>query len=149
MSENISRSLVILSATWAGLGLLAGLTFRELTRHSQADPDTLGLVHGHTLVLGMFFMLITLIFQQVLSISEARGFTAFLYVWNFGLLITVSTLFIRGLRSLWGAEHSAAIAGIAGLGHILLTIGLVFFFRALLKSLPSQTTPSTTHKSAN
>lgn len=149
MSENISRSLVILSATWAGLGLLAGLTFRELTRHSQADPDTLGLVHGHTLVLGMFFMLITLILQQVLSISEARGFTAFLYVWNFGLLITVSTLFIRGLRSLWRAEHSAAIAGIAGLGHILLTIGLVFFFRALLKSLPTKATPSTTHKSAN
>lgn len=135
MSEKMSRALISLSAAWAVLGMIAGVAFRELTRNNPADPATLGLVHGHTLVLGMIFMLITMLVQRQFKLESLRSFTAFLYTWNIGLLITVVTLFVRGLRSLFGLEHSAAIAGIAGLGHITLAVALILFFRSLFVAL--------------
>lgn len=130
------RRLAIISATWGALGLLMGLIFRELTRSSSTDPGMLGLMHGHTLVLGMVFILIVTLLEGQYALSRFRSFTVFLYSWNLGLAITVGMMFANGVRSLSGAEHSAAIAGIAGLGHIALTIGLIAFFRALLLALP-------------
>lgn len=131
MSEKISRTLLTLSAAWAVIGLTSGVVFRELTRHNDADPGVLSLVHGHTLVLGMIFMLLALLLHRQFLRDGLRSFTVFIYTWNIGLLLTVGTLFVRGLRTLGSMEHSAALAGIAGLGHIALTVGLFFFFRAL------------------
>lgn len=41
----------------------------------------------------------------------------------------------HGTMTVLGIESSAAISGIAGLGHIILTVGLGFFFQVLLQSV--------------
>lgn len=134
----VLRTLAIIAASWAALGLLVGLAFRELTRHATTDPGSLGLVHSHTLVLGMFMSLILLMLEKLFVLSDWKFFKLGLVVWNAGLLLTVSMLFVQGLRSLWEMEHSAALAGVAGLGHIALTIGLFMLFRALFVALKKE-----------
>ena len=131
MSEKLSRTLVTFSAFWAAFGLVSGVAFRELSRNFVGDTGVLGLVHGHTLVLGMFFMLIVLLLVRHFDLASLKSFTAFLYTWNIGLLITVVMLLTNGLRTIWGYDHHAALAGISGIGHILLSVGIVLFFRSL------------------
>ena len=43
----------------------------------------------------------------------------------------MTMLTVHGSMTVLGGQAGAAIAGIAGLGHILLTIGLVLLFIAL------------------
>lgn len=134
----VLKTLAIIALSWAILGLLAGVGFRELTRHATTDPGSLGLVHSHTLVLGMFMSLMLLVLEKLFLLSDWKFFKPGLAVWNIGLLVTVVMLFVQGLRSLWEMEHSAALAGVAGLGHIALTVGLFMLFRALFVALKKE-----------
>ncbi|MFR2501559.1 MAG: DUF2871 family protein, partial [Coprobacillus cateniformis] len=58
-------------------------------------------------------------------------------VYNGGLLITVIMLMMRGVLQVLGTSVSsgmnAAISGIAGIGHILLGVGLIILMVILLK----------------
>ena len=96
----VLKTLAIIATSWAILGLLAGVGFRELTRHATADPGTLGIVHGHTLILGMMVSLILLVLEKLFVLSEWKFFKPAFVVWNLGLLVTVVMLFVQGLRSL-------------------------------------------------
>ncbi|MBM6800444.1 DUF2871 family protein, partial [Coprobacillus cateniformis] len=57
--------------------------------------------------------------------------------YNGGLLITVIMLMMRGVLQVLGTSVSsgmnAAISGIAGIGHILLGVGLIILMVILLK----------------
>lgn len=44
-------------------------------------------------------------------------------------------MLIHGILTVLGYNGSAAISGIAGLGHIILTIGLYFLFTVLNKQV--------------
>ena len=118
------------------LGLASGLFYREYTKAT----DTLGLdtqlstLHTHFLALGMLVFLVVLALDAVLSLSGRRSFTVFYWTYNIGLLITVAMQAVRGILTLDGqdpATTSAAIPGIAGLGHMIVTVGLVALFVAL------------------
>ncbi|WP_394214839.1 DUF2871 domain-containing protein [Brachybacterium vulturis] len=118
------------------LGLVSGLFYREYTRAT----DTLGVdsqlstLHTHLLALGMLVFLLVLALDAVFSLSGSRSFTVFYWTYNIGLLVTVVMQAVRGVLTLDGqgpATTSAAIPDIAGLGHIVLTVGLVALFVAL------------------
>ena len=57
--------------------------------------------------------------------------------YNGGLLVTVTMMIIRGILQVLGTSLSsgmnAAISGIAGIGHILLGVGLIMLMVILLK----------------
>ena len=82
------------------------------------------------------FMILALFSQRTNLISEKK-FKYFMIVYNGGLLITVIMLMMRGvLQVLWTSVSSgmnAAISGIAGIGHILLGVGLIILMVILLK----------------
>jgi len=74
----------------------------------------------------------------VLALHTRRSFTIFFWVYNAGLALTVVMMLVRGLLTLDGqapADTSAAIPGMAGLGHILLTVGLIALFMAIREGI--------------
>ena len=81
-------------------------------------------------------MILALFSQRTNLISEKK-FKYFMIVYNGGLLITVIMLMMRGVLQVLGTSVSsgmnAAISGIAGIGHILLGVGLIILMVILLK----------------
>lgn len=117
---------------YAVLGLLAGLFSRGFTQARDFTGATqLTVVHTHLLALGFLLMLIVLLLDAVLSISASRAFTWFFWTYNAGLLLTVGVMVWHGILQVEGATVSPAVSGIAGLGHIVITVGIVSLLVAL------------------
>ena len=126
--------LVRAAAVWAAVGLAGGLGYRELTRSKGFDGWTqLSVVHTHALVLGTVVLLGVLALQRLFRLSEDRRMRWFVWVWNTGLALTVAGLTVKGTLQVVGssAASSPAIAGVSGMGHILLTVAFVLLFLAL------------------
>lgn len=114
------------------LGLASGLYYRELTKAQDFTGDTqLAVVHTHLLVLGTLVFLIAMVVEKVFAISRSKLFGWFFWLFSAGLVLSAGMLTVHGTMTVLGVEASAAIAGIAGLGHILLTAGFIVFFLAL------------------
>ncbi|MEV3937989.1 DUF2871 domain-containing protein [Glycomyces sp. NPDC049804] len=126
------------------LGLVSGLYYRELTHLSHFEGETrLSVVHTHLLALGMLFFLIALALEKAFTLSESRLFKWFFWVYNSGLAVTVAVLTLRGTLTVLDAAPTgaadSALAGIAGLGHIVLTVGLILFFHAIGHRIKAET----------
>ena len=118
------------------LGLASGLFYREFTKATDTigTHTQLNTLHTHLLVLGMVMFLLILALDAIFSLTGRRSFTVFYWTYNAGLVITVAMQAVRGILTLDGQDPtttSAAIPGIAGLGHMLLTVGLIALFVAL------------------
>ncbi|MFI9630728.1 DUF2871 domain-containing protein [Streptomyces sp. NPDC052042] len=114
------------------LGLAAGLYYREVTKaHDFTGTTQLAVLHTHLLTLGTLVFLITLALQKTLHLTRGRFFPAFFWTYHAGLLLTTALMAVHGTLTVLGKDTGAAISGIAGLGHILLTLALVFFFLCL------------------
>ncbi len=141
------KKLFYAATVYLVLGLAAGLYYREFTKandYTAADGFTqLSVVHTHVLTLGVIVLLIVLALEKVFALSKSKAFTWFFWVYNLGLLVTVSTLTINGTLHILGQETSKALEGISGSGHILLTVGLVMLFVALGKRLNASQSPLT------
>lgn len=114
------------------LGLAAGLYYRTLT-HSQdfTGQTQLSVAHTHLLALGMLFFLVVLALEKLFTLSKTKLFTLFFWFYNSGLVLTVVMMLVNGTLTVLGKAVSPANAGISGLGHILITVGLVHLFLAL------------------
>ncbi|WP_324650221.1 DUF2871 domain-containing protein [Georgenia sp. H159] len=127
------RTLYLAAATYAALGLASGLVYREVTKANGFTGDTqLAVMHTHLLALGFLVMLIVLALDATLDISGTRSFTWFFITYNAGLVLTAVIMAWHGVLQVNG-EHdvTAAIPGLAGLGHTLLTVGIVCLLVAL------------------
>jgi hypothetical protein len=124
--------------TYMILGLVSGLAYREITKAKHFTGDSqLGLLHTHLLALGMLFFLIVLALEKLFTLSANRRlFNWFFWVYNAGLALTVVMMTVHGAQTVYGRETSDAVSGIAGLGHVVLTVGLVLFFVNLGKRMP-------------
>ena len=118
------------------LGLVSGVFYREYTKLTDnlTTESPLSTVHTHLLALGMLMFLIVAALDGLLTLRGRRSFEIFYWTYNVGLIWTVVMMVVRGMFTLNGhdpATTSAAIPGMAGLGHVILTIALVFLFIAL------------------
>lgn len=126
------RRIFNAAATYTALGLAAGVYYRELTKAQSFTGTTqLAFVHTHFLALGTLFFLIVLALEKVFTLSGNRWFPLFFVTYQAGLVITASMFLVHGSLTVFGKEAGPAISGIAGLGHIGLTGGLLLFFLAL------------------
>lgn len=132
-------SVLELSTAILILGLVGGVFSREFTKIYDFTGITyLGQVHGHTLVLGFLSLLVLYV---IISLKKNDEFTDKLrkpvYFFVSGLLLTVVMMLIHGmievLGGYYGTAPEALISGVAGLGHILLSIGLVWTMILLIK----------------
>lgn len=130
------KKLLTTALTYCILGLIAGVYYREITKYNDFTGDTqLSVLHTHLLMLGMFMFIIVLLLEKNFHIMQSKKFNIFYYVYNAGLLLTVGLMTFHGTMTVIGKETGAAVAGIAGLGHILLAIGLIALFMTMYERL--------------
>lgn len=128
------RKLFYSAFAYMLLGVLSGLFYREFTKANdfpEGQFTQLGLVHTHLLVLGFIVLLIVLLLEKAFALSESRLFGWFFWGYNAGLVLTSAMLVWHGCLQVLGQPSNAAISGIAGIGHILLSAGMVLLFLAL------------------
>ncbi|HFJ9441845.1 hypothetical protein CON07_08910 [Bacillus sp. AFS094611] len=117
------------------IGLFSGVFAREYTKAQGIKGSTmLQLVHTHVLVLGFVFCLIALALCKVFHVQETKSFRAWFVVYNVGLIFTIATMLWRGLLQVNGTDFNG-LSHMAGLGHVIISIGLVWFMILLKKSV--------------
>ncbi|GAA0691711.1 DUF2871 domain-containing protein [Kitasatospora atroaurantiaca] len=124
------------------LGVISGLYYREITKSHHFEGDTqLSVVHTHLLALGMLGFLIVLALDKQFQLSGTRLFPYFFWFYNAGIAITVLMMLVRGTQTVLGNHVPEAVSWIAGLGHIILTVGLILLFVLLGKRLNEPAEP--------
>ncbi|WP_433621950.1 DUF2871 domain-containing protein [Nocardia sp. CA-120079] len=128
------------------IGLISGFYYREITKVEHfTGQSQLGVVHTHVLALGMLFFLIVLALEKQFTLSARKSLYGwFFWLYNIGLVITIAVMTLHGTLTVLGKSSGEAIALGAGVGHILLTVGLILFFITLGKSIDDSRTPQTT-----
>jgi hypothetical protein len=145
------RRLFYAAFAYMIVGVASGLFYREFTKINdfpEGESTQLGLVHTHLLVLGFVVLLIVLLLEKTFVLSESRLFGWFFWIYNAGLVLTSAMLVWHGSLTVLGEESSSMIAGIAGLGHILLSAGMVLLFLALRTRLGASTADVSSRHSA-
>ncbi len=125
--------------TYAVLAMAGGVFYREFTKFNGFDSRTaLGVVHTHYFMLGMVFFLLLLVLEKTFSFTSAKTGRV-LAVYHVGLNLTAVMLAVRGVTQVLGTElssgMSAAVSGMAGIGHILLGVSLVLLLLQIKRSL--------------
>ncbi|MFJ3091582.1 DUF2871 domain-containing protein [Streptomyces sp. NPDC086838] len=130
------------------VGVISGLFYREFTKHNDFHGDTqLALMHTHLLALGMIVFLIVLALDKVFSLSGSKLFTAFFWFYNIGIAISTTMMGVHGILTVLGRSEddiAVAVPLTAGLGHILLTVGLILLFILLGKRVNEHVNPTAT-----
>ena len=130
------KKQAIMTVTYMVVGLVSGVFYREYTKLMGFTGETqLSTIHTHALVLGMLFFLIVLALEPNFQLSKMKEYRKFLISYNAGVALTLVMMVVRGILQVQGFEGNGAISGLAGVGHILVTIGLVFFVRILFQAI--------------
>lgn len=124
MKRYINSALV-----YAILAMAGGVFYREFTKFSgYTAKTTLSVVHTHYFLLGMVFFLLLLLLEKSFAFTGTKTGRA-LVVYHIGLNLTAVMLVVRGvtqvLETALSSGMSAAISGMAGIGHILLGVSMV------------------------
>lgn len=130
------KKYITLSLNYAIAALAAGVFFREFTKwNGFTGVTSLGKVHTHLFVLGMFLYLIVALFAQNYDLESQKSFRVFMKVHNIGLPLVAIMMIVRGVTQVLNMELSkglnASISGIAGIGHIIVAVGIVSLLLAL------------------
>lgn len=122
------KKIYFASLVYLVLGLGFGVFYREFTKANNfpADGHTqLSVVHTHLLSLGFLFLLILLVLEKNFKMSEHGFFKPAFWLFNAGLVIATSMMVWHGSYQVLGLEFGEALVGIAGVGHIVMSLGLV------------------------
>ncbi|MDQ4490214.1 DUF2871 domain-containing protein [Sinomonas sp. ASV486] len=131
--------LLTTSFVFAAVGLASGLFFRAWSKAFHFDGQTqLALAHTHFLALGFIVTFLAFLAEKAFRFSAAapRVSSWFVWTWVLGVAVTGGMMVLKGALEVTGADVSSpGFAGIAGLGHVLLTAAFVLFFLALRRSM--------------
>lgn len=121
------------AATYAVFACFSGIFYREFTKFFGFTGNTaLSVVHTHLFVLGMLFFLMVALLGKDSDLYEQKAFRCFFLIYNLGVGISASMLFLRGVLQVGNVALSsgsnAAISGFSGMGHLLIATGLALFF---------------------
>ncbi len=119
--------------------LLSGLFYHEAAYYTGfTGVSVLRLVHSHAFGLGTLVFLLLPLFINTFHIEQYKHFKIFLVTYNLGLIMTIGFMAVRGTVQLFELPISNfsdhMIGGLAGIGHIILTVGIIFLFRILILS---------------
>ena len=114
---------------YAILAMVGGVFYREFTKFfGFTAKTTLSVVHVHYFMLGTVFFLLLLLLEKAFAFSGPKTGRV-LAVYHAGLNLTCVMFLVRGVLQVLGTPLSsgmtAAISGVAGIGHILLGVSLV------------------------
>ena len=124
---------------YAALAMAGGVFYREFTKFNGYTAKTaLSVVHTHYFLLGMAFFLLLLLLEKGFSFTGAKT-RRVLTVYHIGLNLTAVMLVVRGVTQVVlptiSSGLSAAISGIAGIGHILLGVSMLMLLAEIKGSV--------------
>ena len=120
------------------MGLLAGVFYREFSKfYLYYEPTHLGKIHGHVITLGFIGMLLLYLLTGNMSNEQLQKLKRPIYVMESGLVFTVVNMFVLGVHEIVSLIVEALdmnrntiniseLNGMSGLGHILLSVGLIW-----------------------
>lgn len=120
------------------VGLGFGVFYREFTKingFAEGQHTQLSVVHTHVLTLGFLVLLVVLLLEKVFSLSNHAFFTPAFWLYNLGLIVSTTMMVWHGIYQVLGTEWGPAFSGIAGLGHIVMSFGLVGFMATLAPAI--------------
>lgn len=132
------KKYIKLAMIYAVAAMVGGVFYREFTKWNNFSENTmLGKVHTHLFVLGMIVFLLVAIFARLTAVENEKPFRCFMITYNIGLPLTVALMVARGVIEVKGIALSrgldAAISGIAGIGHLLIGVGIITLLIALMR----------------
>ncbi len=124
---------------YAVLAMIGGVFYREFTKFNGfTGKTTLAVVHTHYFLLGMVFFLLLLLLEKNFSFTGAKT-GRILVVYHIGLNLTAVMFVVRGVMQVMvpalSSGMSAAISGMAGIGHILLGVSMVILLIQVRRSV--------------
>lgn len=130
------KKLIDAAFGYAAAALTCGVFYREFTKyHAFTGRTTLGFAHVHLLVLGTLLLLLLAAFAFHTDLTAQPQFRRFFVLYQIALPATVVMLLVRGVLQVLGTPLTrgldAAISGIAGIAHILMTICFVLLYLAM------------------
>ena len=141
--KNIMKKYLNVSLIYAIAAMVGGVFYREFTKIKGFEGITvLGKVHTHLFMLGMLLFIVISLFAAHNKLEDIKLFRIFLWIYNSGLILTVIMMVVRGITEVLGTPltkgASAAISGIAGIGHIILSAGIILLIISLKKVAKKQ-----------
>ena len=127
------------SLLYAVIAMAGGVFYREFTKFNDfTAKTTLSVIHTHYFLLGMVFFLLLLLLEKNFSFTNVKTMGV-LAVYHIGLNLTAVMFAVRGvtqvLETALSSGIDAAISGIAGIGHILLGVSMVFLLVQIRRSV--------------
>ncbi len=119
------------------LALIGGVFFREFTKFNDFTGNTyLSIVHTHYFILGFVVFIILLLLEKNFNITNKR-INVVLITYQIGLNLTIIMFIVRGILQVVNPNLTnginSMISGIAGVGHIILGISLVWLIIEIRK----------------
>lgn len=135
------RRYINTALLYAILAMVGGVFYREFTKFYGFTAKTaLAAVHTHYFMLGMVFFLVLLMLERLFSFTTAKTGRVLIF-YHIGLNLTAVMLAVRGVIQVSGltlfSGASAAISGVAGIGHILLGVSLVLLLLQIKRGVLS------------
>jgi len=133
------KTYIDFSIGFAVYGSCCGIYYREFTKFNGFTERTmLGMAHPHVLMLGALGFLIMALFVKVLNIEETKKSKIARVLYTSGLITASVMMLVRGtmevMESPISSGMSGAIAGIAGLGHIAVAVGMIMALSIIKKN---------------
>lgn len=128
-----------LSLVYAVLAMVGGVFYREFTKFNGfTGKTTLSVVHPHYFMLGMVFFLLLLLLEKNFGFTGPKTGRV-LIAYQVGLNLTTVMFVVRGVTQVLGTSlfsgMTAAISGMAGIGHIILGVSLVVLLVQIRRSV--------------
>lgn len=138
------RKYINIAFVYAIAAIACGVFYREFTKFlGFTGRTTLAFTHLHLFALGTLLFLVLALFCQNTDLEEKKTFKWFQRLYHIGLPFMVVMLLVRGVFQVLGTElskgASAAISGVAGISHCILTAAIVLLFLALRNCKTKQT----------
>lgn len=116
-------------------GIFSGAFYREIGKIYPVE-EKMAFLHVHLIVLG--FVLLTLVYLLIRDRAfENARLKKLLIVYNFGMFFSLSAMFLHGMIDGYTPGDGAhmGMVALSGVGHILLTIALIWAAKSGLKTL--------------
>lgn len=118
------------------LALVGGVFYREFTKFNNYVGDTtLSIVHVHYFVLG--FIMNILLFTLTKDKFEDKKLKMTYILYNIGLNLTILMFIVKGIISVVDSSLiqslEGMLAGLAGIGHIILGVSILLLLVFLRK----------------
>ena len=136
MTKRFANSAFI----YAIIAMVCGVFYREFTKFNFYDGDTsLSVMHTHYFILGMVFFLVLMLIEKNFGISSQSKTGLFVITYQAGLNITGLSFLARGITQVLQSDLSkgmdASLSGIAGIGHIMMSVSMLLLLWRIRKAV--------------